>query len=314
MLDTDASGNVNGVTDDAVLYADDFDYSEEGTIKGYDPATGQLVDTGESFLDSRGGKAKPAGTPTVQSEDYGATPRYTNDTNGAFESVATADAAHDRVLRQQVGPGMAGGAWNSGDAKTTIGDARWANYTVSADVLFEATGSQYATIGAREQGGTANGQSVSAAELKVDPTGAWTFMRFGATLSSGTVASTPAVGFKTGAGVWNSIAVKVAGSVYTASVNGVQVATYTDAAPQATGRIQLGSSYNFVQFDNLKVETVPGYTPYYSADDRRDAPDELGRHARFRSSSSTAAGATSTARACSSGSAPPRRAPPRAPR
>ena len=264
VLDTDASGNVNGVTDDEFIYADDFDYSEEGTIEGYDPATGQLVDSGQSYLDSRGAEAKPAGTPAVQSEDYGATPRYTNDTNGAFESVATTDAAHDRVLRQQVGPGMAGGAWNAGDPKTTIGDARWTNYTVSSDVLFEATGSQYATIGAREQGGTANGQSVSAAELKIDPTGGWTFMRFGATLSTGSVASTPAAGFKTGAGVWNNIAVKVAGSVYTAYVNGVQVATYTDAAPQAAGRIQLGSSFSFVQFDNLKVETVPGYTPYYA--------------------------------------------------
>lgn len=265
VLDTDASGNVNGVTDDAAIYGDDFDYSEQATIKGYDPATGQLVDTGESFLDSRGSRSKPGGTPAVQSEDDGATPRYTNDTNGAFESVATPDALHDRVLRQQVGPGMAGGAWNGGDPKTTIGDARWANYTVSSDVLFEQTGSQYATIGAREQGGTANGQSVSAAELKIDPTGAWTFMRFGATLSTGTVAGNAAAAFKTGAGVWNNIAVSVAGSVYTAYVNGAQIATYTDAAPQATGRIQLGSSFNFVQFDNLEVETVPGYTPYYAA-------------------------------------------------
>lgn len=265
VLDTDASGDVNGVTDDDVLYGDDFDYAEAGTIKGYDPATGQLVDTGETFLGSRGAEAKPEGTPTTQNEDLGATPRYTNDTNGAFESVATQDPGHDRVLRQQVGPGMAGGAWNAGDPKTTIGDARWANYTVSSDVLFEATGSQYATIGAREQGGTANGQSVSAAELRVDPAGGWTFMRYGATLSSGSVAGVPAVAFKTGAGVWNNIAVKVAGNVYTALINGVQVATYTDAAPQAAGRIQLGSSFSFVQFDNLKVQTVPGYTPYYAA-------------------------------------------------
>ncbi len=263
VLDSDASGNVNGVTDDGFLYGDDFDYREQGSIKSYDPASGQLVDSGESFLDSRGGKTKPAGTPTVQGEDNGATPRYTNDTNGAFESVATADAGHGRVLRQQVGPGMAGGAWNSGDPKTTIGDARWANYTVSADVLFEAAGSQYASIGAREQGGTANGQSVSAAELKVDSTGAWTLMRFGATVSTGAVPASAA--FKAGAGVWNNVAVKVAGSVYTAYINGVQIATYTDAAPQATGRIQLGSSFSFVQFDNLKVETVPGYTPYYTA-------------------------------------------------
>lgn len=265
VLDTDASGQVNGVTDDPILYADDFDYDEQGAIKGYDPATGQLVDTDESFLDARGGKAKPDGTPAVQNEDLGVTPRYTNDTNGAFESVATADPAHGRVLRQQVGPGMAGGAWNGGDPKTTIGDARWANYTVSADVLFEASGSQYATVGAREQGGTANGQNVSAAELRIDPAGAWTFLRYGSTLSSGSVAGTPAVGFRTGPGVWNNVAVKVAGSAYAAFVNGVEVAAYTDATPQATGRIQLGSSFSFVQFDNLKIEAVAGYTPYYSS-------------------------------------------------
>ncbi len=265
VLDTDASGAVNGVTDDELLYADDFDYAEQGTVQGYDPETGELVDAGATFLDSRGATAKPEGTPSVHAEDQGVTPRYTNDTNGAFESVATSDATHGRVLRQQVGPGMAGGAWNAGDPKTTIGDARWANYTVSADVLFEATGSQYATIGAREQGGTANGQSVSAAELRVDPTGAWTFMRFGATLSNGTMATTPAVAFKTGAGVWNNIAVKVVGSVSKAYVNGVEIASYADPAPQAAGRIQLGSSFAFVQFDNLKVERASGYTPYYTS-------------------------------------------------
>lgn len=265
VLDTDVSGAVNGVTDDGVLYGDDFDYREQGTIQGYDPVTGQLVDTGESFLDARGARAKPEGTPSVQAEDDGVTPRYTNDTNGAFESVLTTDPAHGRVLRQQVGPGMAGGAWNAGDPKTTIGDARWANYTVSADVLFEASGSQYATIGAREQGGTPNGQNVSAAELRIDPAGAWTFMRYGTTLSSGSVAGNPAVGFTAGPGVWNNIGVKVAGNVYSARVNGVEVASYTDAAPQAAGRIQLGSSFSFVQFDNLEVETVPGHTPYYTS-------------------------------------------------
>ncbi len=265
VLDTDASGQRNGVTTDATLYADDFDYAEQPAIAGYDPATGQLVQTGESFLAARGAQARPTGTPSIQSEDLGVTPRYTNDTNGAFESVATSDAAHDRVLRQQVGPNMAGGAWNAGDPKTTIGDARWANYTVGADVLFEAGGSQYATIGAREQGGTANGQSVSAAELRIDPAGAWTFQRFGATLATGSAAATPAAAFRTGAGVWNRVEVTVAGAVYSASINGVQVATYTDPAPQAAGRIQLGSSFSFVQFDNLTVTTVPGYTPYYTS-------------------------------------------------
>lgn len=264
VLDTDPTGAQNGVTDDEILYADDFEYAGTGNIRGYDPVSGSLIDSGESFLDSRGAKEKPSGTPALQPEDQGATPRYTNDTNGAFESVATADAAHGRVLRQQVGPGMAGGAWNSGDPKTTIGDARWANYTVSTDVLFEAAGAQYASVGAREQGGTANGQNVSAAELRVEPTGAWTFTRYGTTLASGTVAGNAEVAFTTGAGVWNSVSVTVAADTYTASINGVQITSYTDAAPQAAGRIQLGSSFNFVQFDNVRIQTIPGYTPYYT--------------------------------------------------
>ncbi|MWV51289.1 DUF1080 domain-containing protein [Rathayibacter sp. VKM Ac-2803] len=265
VLDTDASGDVNGVTTDAYLYADDFDYAEAADIRTYDPATGALGGSGEGFLESRGGKAKPAGTPSVQPEDDGVIPRYTNDTNGAFESVATTDPARDRVLRQQVGPGMAGSAWNSGDPKTTIGDYRWANYRASVDVSFESGGAPYATLGAREQGGTANGQNVSAAELRVDANGAWSLLRYGTAVASGTASATPATAFRTGTGVWNRIAVQVAGDRYTAYLNGVEVASYTDPAPQAAGRVQLGSGFTFTRFDDLTVEQVPGYTPYYSS-------------------------------------------------
>jgi len=264
VLDTDASGNTNGVVDDKFLYADDFNYKEEANIQAYDPKTGALSPSGETYLDSRGSKARPAGTPNVQPEDNGATPRYTNDTNGAFESVATDDPDHGRVLRQQVGPGMAGGAWNGGDPKTTIGDYRWANYKASVDVRFEDGTGQYATIGAREQGGSGNGQNVSAAELKVDPTGAWSLLRYGSVVASGTATDKPATNFRSGPNAWNNIAVQVAGNVYTAYINGVEVTSYTDTAPQASGRIQLGSAFTITQFDNLKIEKVPGYTPYYT--------------------------------------------------
>jgi hypothetical protein len=264
VLDTDASGKNNGVTDDDVLYADDFDYDEEGPVLQYDPASGALIDSGQGYLESRGAAAKPDGTPAARREQEGATPRYTNDTNGAFESVLTDDPEHGRVLRQQIGAGMAGSAWNGGDPKTTIGDFRWANYTASVDVLFEAGSGRYASIGAREQGGTANGQNVSAAELRIDPDGAWSLLRYGSSVASGRAADVPDTRFQTGSDVWNTLAVRVADDTYTAFINGVQVAEYVDPAPQAAGRVQLGSAFTFTQFDNLSITPLDGYTPYYA--------------------------------------------------
>ncbi|WP_158685248.1 family 16 glycoside hydrolase [Microbacterium halophytorum] len=264
VLDTDDTGRGNGATGDGVLYADDFDYAGAPDIRTYDPETGELVDSGEGYLDSRGAKAKPDGTPAARAEDAGATPRYTNDTNGAFESVDTGDAERGRVLRQQVGPDMVGSAWTSGDPMTTIGDARWANYTASVDVLFEPGSGRYASIGAREQGGTSNGQNVSAAELRVDPEGAWSLRRYGDVVASGAASEVPETGFRTGSDVWNTIAVRVAGDTYTALINGAEVGEYVDPSPQAAGRVQLGSSFAFTQFDDLRIETIDGYTPYYT--------------------------------------------------
>ncbi|MBT1176972.1 DUF1080 domain-containing protein [Bifidobacterium callimiconis] len=251
VLDTDESGDENGVTWDNTLYADDFDYSGK-TVQSYDPKSGKMIT--EDFLKSRGG-------------DTGATPLYTNDTNGAFEVVKRSDGNY--VLRQQLSAGMQnggwnGGAWNSGDPITTIGDNRWANYKVSTDVLFEDGSGRYATLGAREQGNSNSGIGISAAEIRIDPDGNWTLRRFGATVASGKATDVEGVNWKAGSNQWNNIAVQVAGNVYTAYVNGVQVAEYKDASPQATGRIQIGSGYTNVQYDNLKVETVDGYTPYYT--------------------------------------------------
>ncbi|KAA8821532.1 immunoglobulin-like domain-containing protein, partial [Bifidobacterium vespertilionis] len=246
VLDTDDSGDKNGDTGNGLLYADDFEYTGK-TVTSYDPKTGK--DVTEDYLKSRGG-------------DTGATPRYTNDTNGAFEVVKQSDGNH--VMRQQVGPGMYngsfnGGAWNYSEPVTTIGDYRWANYEVSTDVLFEANAG-YATVGARQWGNSSTGKDDSPAQLRVRPDGSWDLMRFGTVLKSGKKTDN----FKTGANQWNNIAVKVLGDVYTAYINGDEVATYTDAQPQANGRVQLGSSFNFVQFDNLKVKLIDGATPYFT--------------------------------------------------
>ncbi len=239
VLDTDSTGDKNGVTDDQTLYADDFEYAGK-KVRSYKKG----ADVTEDYLASRGG-------------DGGASPRYTMDTNGAFEVVRQSDGSH--VLRQQVGPGMDAGAWNGGDPRTTIGDARWRNYTVSTKVRFTAArNGQYALLAARQWGNSSNGVNDAAAELKVEPTGRWTLSRYGSVLKQG-----DAQGFA-GIGSWNTIAVRVGGAVYTAFINGKQLASYTDPQPQSCGRIQLGSSFDVVDFDDLKVSTIAGSMPYYT--------------------------------------------------
>src|SRR5204862_584924 len=71
-------------------------------------------------------------------------------------------------------------------------------------------------------------------------------------------------GFDAANTAWHNLALQVVGSGVTAFLDGTTLATYTDANPRLSGRINLASGYYNTRFDNLKVETVAGQAPYYS--------------------------------------------------
>ncbi|MDR1798554.1 MAG: Ig-like domain-containing protein, partial [Bifidobacteriaceae bacterium] len=227
-----------------VLWADDFDYT--GKTVPVLASDGSLSGATEDFVTSRGGAT-------------GAIPLYTWDQNGAFEAYLAADG--EWVLRQQVDTETTGvgGYWNNGDPLTSIGDLRWSNYYASTDVRFERTpsSSQYAAIAARLTGGE-NGWQIAQAPyaVRLYPNGNWQLLRRGTTVASGVVA-----GYDPAA--WTNIGIKVAGATATAYIDGQPVGSYTDAVPYLTGRVVLASSFYNVQFDNLSVERVDGYLPYY---------------------------------------------------
>ncbi|NMN00180.1 hypothetical protein G1C96_0757 [Bifidobacterium sp. DSM 109958] len=239
--------------DHGVLYEDDFRYEgvpDVRTFKG-----DELVS--EPFLRSRGG-------------DAGATPRYTTDTNGAFESVPDADRG--RALRQQIDWTHAGNAWIEGDPRTAIGDMRWTNYRVSVDVLFEPYEGRapYVLLGAREMAGGKFTTDICAYDVKLRADGVYLLRRFGDEKRRGHIvdlrmraAAAMARPFEPGAGVWNTVSLEVAGDTVTFGVNGVDIATWRDDAPQSAGRVNLGTSFNHVRFSNLRVERIPGFAPYY---------------------------------------------------
>jgi len=266
VLDTDATGSVQNIEDN-ILYADNFDYSAKTSpVIGNG---GQITGT-QSFIDARGGSKSVI-------------PRYTSDRNGAFEAYLP-DGTSNYVLRQQVDQSIMGlgGTWNNGSPITAIGDYRWLNYKASVDVSFEHNstegGNNYAAIGARQQGGDSshylNGTPYI---LKFLFDGGWSLLVNGTSVASGNVVSgTGGVkisNFSTAYNAWHNIAIKVAEEKVTTYLDGIELYTYTDSKPKLSGRVDLASGYYNTRFDNLKVEKIEGYVPYYS-----EALDNLEMH------------------------------------
>jgi hypothetical protein len=257
VLDTDATGATLD-TSDQILYADDFDYAGQ-TVPVI--GTGGALDGTQDYVTSRGG---------AQS----AIPRYTSDRNGAFEAYLPSGSTN-YVLRQQVDQAVMGlgGTWNSGNPITGIGDNRWLNYKASVDVSFEnnstQSGNNYAAIGARQQGGT-NSHTTSGTPylLKYTFDGGWQLLVDGSAVASGNVVSgsggVTIAGFKAAYDQWHNLGIQVLDSKVTAYLDGVMLASYTDANPRLSGRVDLASGYYFTRFDNLKVEEVTGYPAYYT--------------------------------------------------
>ena len=155
----------------------------------------------------------------------------------------------------------------------------------------------YAMLGVREMGGAARPDDTCAYDLRLQPDGMWTLRRYGTVIAEGVV---PANGRSSGdrtasvlasasldmsddspaapaapaesddippasADDWHRLELQAADAEITAWIDGERVARWTDPAPQTAGRVNLGSSFDYVRFSNLRVERVPGYAPTYTA-------------------------------------------------
>ncbi|BDZ42010.1 hypothetical protein GCM10025865_13090 [Paraoerskovia sediminicola] len=238
------AGSSDGVDAD-VLWQDGYDYTDR-TVPVIGDGGG-LTDETEGFVDSRGG---PTGT----------IPLYTWDRNGGFEAVETDDSGW--VLRQQVDRETTGigGAWNGGDPVTAVGDRRWTNYEAGVDVRFPDEGTaNYAALGARSSGGGGSANlGGTAYALTLSSDGAWQLQRMGRAVDSGSVADDGWDG-----SAWHRLTVRAVGADITASIDGDEVASYTDTDPYRSGWVDLGSSFDHTEFDDLTVTRVADDVPYY---------------------------------------------------
>ena len=155
-----------------------------------------------------------------------------------------------------------GSCWNGGEPATTIGDYRWTNYKASVDFDLTST-SEYLLLGVRQRGSAGGGDnkvSMSAYNVAVNQTGEWILRRYSSEIARGQVQIKDVSAC--------NVAIQAAGDTITVFVDGQEVHNYKDPQPQLEGRIMLGvglpgASWGRGRFDNLKVETVPGYIPYF---------------------------------------------------
>lgn len=264
VLDTDSTGAVQDSHND-ILYADDFEYKGQKVTElgsdGY-PDKNTISD----YISSRGG-------------ENSFMPRYINNIDGVFEGVKNGNG---HVLRQQIEKSEnLPSAWNAGlsgkDAFAVLGDFRWMNYSVSVDTCVETDTvyneydselrqsierKPYSAVSVRQMGNGSSIFNTSGYTFRVRTDGSWDLFRKKDRVANGSV--TEADGFKAGSGQWNTLKLKACGAVIKAYINGKGVVSYTDPDPIRYGRIGLGSSFNYTDFDNLIVSKIKGAVPYMS--------------------------------------------------
>lgn len=212
-------------------YADDFEYSEYP----------------EDYLSSRGNA-----------------PRYTTDQGGAFEVESTENG---NVLVQQITPEIKAKEWGwTPDPVTCLGDDRWYNYNVSADVMLSESDVQsknYAGIGLRYTL-ACNGHSGYWIQLFED--GSWKLNANDTAKAEGKIANFDSTAVHT-------LKITAKNDTIFAYIDGEKAAEYTPESEAliGAGRAALYSSYNRNSFNNLLIEPVDGAETYITRYDNTDS-------------------------------------------
>jgi hypothetical protein len=179
----------------------------------------------------------------------GHTTKYLADQDGAFE-VLPCDGRPGQCLEQVISGRPI--AWAATPAPFTLaGDATWTDYTVAVDAHFlsAAPAVVMGRIDTADVFQDGDARWPSGYVLRVKPDGEWEllsaeFKKPVATLASGSVALDW--------GQWHHLELRFRGEQVDALLDGSLLATVKSAA-HAHGMFALGTEWDRVQFDNLRV-------------------------------------------------------------
>jgi hypothetical protein len=176
-------------------------------------------------------------------------PKYLSDQDGAFEvqhCIGRPGQCLEQVISAKPIP------WGPlPDPFTLAGDAAWTDYSVAADVCF-LTASSATVMGRIDsadvfQDGKA--RLPSGYVLRLEPGGAWELLSAEFKKPTVTLASGSA---RNGRSQWHRLELTFHGTEIVASLDGMSLATVESSA-HAHGMFALGSEWDHVQFDNLRV-------------------------------------------------------------
>jgi hypothetical protein len=192
--------------------------------------------------------------PLPYADDFEGTPlqhvpKYLSDQDGAFE-VRPCDGRRGQCLEQVISTKPI--PWSPlPDPFTLTGDARSTDYTVSADIHFltSAPAVVMGRIDSADVFQDDNARWPSGYILRVKPDGNWEllsaeFKKPVATLASGSV---PLDRLQ-----WHHLELRFRGAEIKASVDGTVIAS-VDSLAHSHGMFALGTEWDRIQFDNLKV-------------------------------------------------------------
>ena len=179
----------------------------------------------------------------------GRAPKYLADQDGAFE-VHPCEGREGRCLEQMITaiPVPWGPLPNP---FTLAGDEEWADYTVSADARFlsDAPAAVMGRIGSADVFRDGRAPWPSGYILVVNPGGAWELLSTQYRQPTVTLAQGTA---KIDRSRWHRLELRFHGDGIEARLDGATLASVHDTA-HAHGMFALGSGWNRIQFDNLRV-------------------------------------------------------------
>jgi Glycosyl hydrolase family 59/Galactocerebrosidase, C-terminal lectin domain len=181
--------------------------------------------------------------------DSSGQPRALAPQDGAFGYAGCADGSGAQCVTQLAGPEHPVW-WKAPDQPYAVTGWTWQNYTVGVNVLFTGTGQSARVIG--RFNGSRESQPVSfrGYELTLNAAGGWALLKNSWTTAPGVMRSGTVTA--PGTGRWTQIALRMSGSAVSCLINGVQVASFTDAHPYTAGPAGIGTGGFYpVQFKDF---------------------------------------------------------------